>query len=743
MSEATLAENVSSANAEENSTVIRKLFVASFLSLFVELLLIRWIPSTVHVVGFFNNLVLIGCFLGLGLGMASPVDVRTAGLRASLGLTVTVVILGIMNWLSPTIVIPKGADYGLNEITMSTTLQIPLTAVLVCIFGLVVVCAIPFGQLVSAYFDKLPRLQAYSVNIAGSLTGVLMFSLISWMSLPPYYWFAIVILALFHLTQQRRDILILAPVFVVLFVNFLQDSSFGLRTVRWSPYYKLAATPVTRPEQGKPELKDGFTVEIANQFLLSGFDLRPDQPIPESTTPRMREGIEICRSYYPFPHQLKPAKRVLVLGAGAGNDVATALRFGAEHVTAVEIDPLVMDLGRRHHPERPYQSPKVRAVVNDARAFLNTTDEKFDLILFATLDAHGLISSVGNVRLDSFIYTKESIEAAKRRLSDDGLLVLAFGPFRGDTQLRQYKTIESVFEKKPLWFLHSQNGHRVIVAGAIDLIRQQKLESVWKLYTEAGIARQLAKYPYAAIPATDDWPHLYIREKAVPFEYLTVLAGILALSVVMVLSRFRTGFRIDGLFFCMGAAFLLVETKSITEFALLVGSTWQVNSAVFTSIMIMILLANLLVIKFRRQIPIAACFVGLFVLLFLGFLMPVSAWATGGGTGRLALAGLYQTAPLFLAGIIFAATFAAARVGSVALASNLLGAVVGGTTEYLSLAYGIRSLNLLALAFYAAAFVFWIRHAKKAKDRDEDVSIESEQNAASTLNEVSSSSSPG
>ena len=45
------------------------LFTASLLALFVELVLIRWIPSVVHVVGFFANVVLIASFLGLGVGM--------------------------------------------------------------------------------------------------------------------------------------------------------------------------------------------------------------------------------------------------------------------------------------------------------------------------------------------------------------------------------------------------------------------------------------------------------------------------------------------------------------------------------------------------------------------------------------------------------------------------------------------------------------------------------------------------
>jgi hypothetical protein len=83
---------------------------------------------------------------------------------------------------------------------------------------------------------------------------------------------------------------------------------------------------------------------------------------------------------------------VLVLGAGMGNDVAAALRNGAGHVVAVEINPLVQHLGRDYHFERPYSSPRVTPVVNDARSYIENSHEKFDLIVYSLLDSHTNIS---------------------------------------------------------------------------------------------------------------------------------------------------------------------------------------------------------------------------------------------------------------------------------------------------------------------------------------------------------------
>ncbi|MGH2725361.1 MAG: hypothetical protein ACRDKS_00125, partial [Actinomycetota bacterium] len=167
------------------TSAARKLFLASFLSLFLELALIRWIPGTVHIVGFFTNLVLIGSFLGLGIGMARPATEENATWRAFFRLAVVVALLGMIHVLNPEITLPRGGDYGLNEAVLDVGISIPLPFVLIAVFGLVVWSTIPLGQLVAHPFDKLERIKAYSINIAGSLAGVVAFSLLSWAQASP------------------------------------------------------------------------------------------------------------------------------------------------------------------------------------------------------------------------------------------------------------------------------------------------------------------------------------------------------------------------------------------------------------------------------------------------------------------------------------------------------------------------------------------------------------------------------
>jgi SAM-dependent methyltransferase len=502
--------------------------------------------------------------------------------------------------------------------------------------------------------------------------------------------------------------------------QFLMKSSADTQLL-WSPYYKVVVTPVI-----SNELKDGFSVQVNDQFLLTGLHMDSSAPIQDmkDTDPEARkrntDAIRNEQVYHEFPFRLRSkTKRVLVLGAGVGNDVALALRFGAEKVVAVEIDPVVLKLGKQH-PDQPYDRAKygdrVEVIYNDARAYLNNTDEKFDLVLFATLDAHGLLSSVGSLRLDSFVYTQESLTAAKRHLADNGLLILSFGPFRPETQYRQYCTLRNVFGAAPRFFIYGNVdpgaaplGNQTLVAGDVGNLDLQQLPSQWREVSKDEVDKKLAEYPSSVMPATDDWPHLYIKERRIPTEYLFVLGGILLVSAAMVYYHFRSdGFRPDGHFFFLGAAFLLMETKGITELSLLLGSTWQVNAVVFVVILIVILLANLLILRLGRPVFVPVAFGLLGLTLASEYAWPVSTWGQGLGSGAPFLGALYLGVPIFFAAVIFASTFSQAKVASAALASNLLGSVFGGVTEYLSLAYGIRFLSLLALAMYAGAFVFWL-----------------------------------
>ena len=125
-------------------------------------------------------------------------------------------------------------------------------------------------------------------------------------------------------------------------------------------------------------------------------------------------------------HFYQDPPSVLVLGAGTGNDVAAALRNGAGHVSAVEIDPLILNLGKTLHFEKPYDSPRVTPVLDDARSYVETTNDRFDLVVFSLLDSHTTSSYYSNIRIDNYVYTVEAMQATKRLLKPDGIMVVKF-----------------------------------------------------------------------------------------------------------------------------------------------------------------------------------------------------------------------------------------------------------------------------------------------------------------------------
>src|SRR3954451_665239 len=100
-----------------------RLLLASFLSLYVELLLIRWIPGTIHIVAFFSNLVLIACFLGLRIGMARPIAVPQAVWRTIFRLALTTFLFTAVNVINPLMRVSTGGDYGINE---ETAVNLPI-----------------------------------------------------------------------------------------------------------------------------------------------------------------------------------------------------------------------------------------------------------------------------------------------------------------------------------------------------------------------------------------------------------------------------------------------------------------------------------------------------------------------------------------------------------------------------------------------------------------------------------------
>jgi SAM-dependent methyltransferase len=396
---------------------------------------------------------------------------------------------------------------------------------------------------------------------------------------------------------------------------------------------------------------------------------------------------------------------VLVLGAGTGNDIAAALRNGAHRVVAVEIDPLVLKLGKQLHFEQPYASSRVDVIRNDARSYVQNGSERFDLIIFSLLDSLTTSSYYTNIRIDNYVYTLEAIAATSRLLKPDGILVLKIVMVRDPAQSSRLAELEqTVFGSPPLVFQTVRPVYtaaaRFFIDGSQTRIARALLDPRLAAYVDEGRIPTMEHVPLT----TDDWPYLYQNEPGVPASVIVISA------VLIILCGFflrETGTPLCTLrlhFFFLGAGFLILEAQIISRMALFFGTTWFVNSIVIAAILVMIVAANLLV-QWKPSISYTGAYGGIFASILIAYLVPIESFFFSSVWVKGLTAAFTLCLPVFFAGIVFIRSFACERFRSEALGSNLFGALVGGMLESISMWTGMRSLLIFAGCLYLASLI--------------------------------------
>src|SRR6266516_8164034 len=173
-------------------------FLISFTMLFFELLCIRWIPSYVRYLSYFNNFLLLASFLGIGLGMLAARRKRFWFPPFPVMLLILVIVVAF-NRFDLRINSTQVLYYGAGE---AQSAQAENFIVLPIIFGLVTLCFIPLGRSFGRLFTEVKPLTAYTFDIIGSLVGIASFSAIAYFSLPPVIWFAVLALPLLLLSAR-------------------------------------------------------------------------------------------------------------------------------------------------------------------------------------------------------------------------------------------------------------------------------------------------------------------------------------------------------------------------------------------------------------------------------------------------------------------------------------------------------------------------------------------------------------
>jgi hypothetical protein len=708
-----------------------RLFLISFVILFLEVALIRWMPAYVRLLSYFSNFILLAAFLGIGVGCLLT---RVRSLFPWFAAIQTLVIAAVY-FLRLEVAVPSSTSIYFSSGTTEQRIPIESTMLLPLLFIVVAALFVTLAQTLGRAMEEDAPLKVYTVNLAGSLAGVAGFALMSYLELPPTAWFGLA----FALAVPF--ILDLKPVFAAVNLALLAGSLVLVHLMSqgtiWSPYYKITASTANNET----------VVEVNNIFH-------------QSMAP-----VQKKEYFYQWPYKVfgDTFENVLILGAGSGTDVAASLMHNSKHIDAVEIDPVIVRLGRQYHPDHPYSDPRVTVITDDARHFLRTTQKKYDLVVFALIDSLTLQSGFASVRLESYMFTTESFRAVRERLTPNGTLVV-YNYFRERWLVdRLANSMAAAFDMEPRVHVHQEHGYLGVMMIGPGLSRVANLPEPpnrVEAYNHPDVVSPgiTLQRDASVNPATDNWPFLYMRYPHIPGHYLAALALVLGVSAVAVAFVFRlsrpaaasasammrsapaaatvggsgggagaavASFGTSGAatapaaaapafaaprvsfpwhFFFLGVGFMLLQTKSIIQFALLWGSTWVVASLTIASVLIMALAATWTVARVEIKQPWAVGSV-LLVLLGLSYVLPIGRLAFDSLVLESVVYSLLVFSPIFCAGLLFGSSLRRSTDVSRDYGANLLGAMVGGVAEYLSLATGFQFLLLVIAACYVLALL--------------------------------------
>ncbi len=683
-----------------------KLYFLGFATLFLELILIRYLSGNIWNLGYFPNLVLLAVFFGMGVGFVFHqfVSDRVSPYLYQLGFVLLTGLIVYVDFFHPAV--PGFGKWGGNvgddfyfTATNLTEEQTSYWPFVLCFFLIISIFTL-LSQRTAKVFKEFPPLTAYTLDILGSVSGIILFMAMSYFTVPAYVWLGL-LAVVYALAASGAAWMRLAPLALgtlCALVAYHQDSQLlsdpefeGKVNVFWSPYQKVEYVN----EEDRP-----------HQVLANGIEHQ-----------RMFGSQKLAHSFYQSAYEhratqkdLTPYKRVLILGAGSGNDVATALLNNVEHVDAVEIDPVIARIGKAHHVQAPYSDPRVQLTVDDGRAFMTRAQGPYDLVIFALTDSVVKVSSMAQIRLENFLFTTEAVKRAYNLLSDQGDIVF-------------YN-----YYREP-WLLEKIEQMAFEATGRLpSRIYERKDFAVLKVgkYFEPAAT---APHPDLVGVPHDDWPFLYLKTKQIPTLYWQAMGLVFLLIVglfilVRRVTRREEKFSLPSVnmlkatFVLMGIAFLLLQTKSVIQFSLLFGTTWVNSSLVFLSVLTLILLANWTA---RGLANSTRTFAVLCVLLVSSTLITLiyplgNLLHLESALLRFVFASVMTFSPIYFANVLFSLTFRDQKVAEHLFGWNLLGATLGGLVEYSSLALGYNQLSVIVAATYTLVFLtLWMsrRYAKQ------------------------------
>lgn len=346
-----------------------------------------------------------------------------------------------------------------------------------------------------------------------------------------------------------------------------------------------------------------------------------------------------------LPYEMIDANNTLVIGSGGGEDILVALAGGADNVTAVELNPLVVSAVKRFEGQSGniYSNDKVELLIDDGRRFISSTTEKYDVIVLKLVDSWAAQLAGGYALSENYLYTVEAFQQYFRHLDKDngGMLVMTrwnfelprLMPLIVDSLVKETgKSRESVAEhvmvvedRPGLYFGRSEDNQKYypvlvmvkstpFVNGEVTMVKEKaegnraeitmlattyvatpfdKLfnndNTVYNEYFSTAVASN------PTIP-TDDSPFYFAREQ-IPKQMIILLVTVMAisglLSALLIYHARKTSVRFNSrssfhvLFaIFIGVGFMILEVTFIQKFLLLLGTPIMALTVILFSILL-------------------------------------------------------------------------------------------------------------------------------------------------------------
>ena len=430
-------------------------------------------------------------------------------------------------------------------------------------------------------------------------------------------------------------------------------TGYELEHTAWDPVARIEVVRIPTPEPARsiyPVLvgqDPAFLKRIFRAFMQN--NTAGTMAVAYDGNPSSLNGIEQTIYCAAYEATGVPKPRVAIVGVGAGMDVLVALRYGAQAVTAVEVNAATVGILTRTYRDffAPWVSdPRLKLVNDEGRHYLASHGGEYDVIQLSGVDSFAGTAAAAHVFTESYLYTSEAFDLYLSRLAPDGILnVMRFEyPEMPREMMRALATttealrrqgvarpadnivvvgsrqnnftailvkrrpfVEAEMRRLAAWVRQS-NLFTLVAGPGFTPSRPNPYHLFLALGSEAAERKLIAGYPFNIRPVTDDrpfffrhsfWWHLFedggvVGESVPVLEYslgiLFALTGLAAAAFVYLPLRFVAGSRPParvGLFFALlGLGFMALEIALIQKFGLLLGHPNYALSVVLAALLL-------------------------------------------------------------------------------------------------------------------------------------------------------------